>query len=505
MRIIYITVVMCICALFWIHSTQQSAAKNNGTATPPVSTESQTLMIPASFADLAEKLSPGVVNISSTQKAVIPQDFPEMQQFPENSPFEDFFKEFMERRGGRIPSLPAASLGSGFIIDAQKGYIVTNNHVIRDAEDIRVTFVNDITVDAKLIGTDEKTDIAILQIDNAEEMGLKAVTFGDSNALRVGDWTLAIGNPFGLGGSVTAGIVSARARNINSGPYDDYIQTDASINRGNSGGPLFNLKGKVIGINTAIYSTTGGSVGIGFSIPSSLAKPVIDQIIKYGRTRRGWLGVRVQRVTEEIAETLGLEKASGALIASVNNQGPAKDSGLKAGDIILKINDQKIKEMRSLPRIIAEYDVGTKVKIVYWRNNKKQTMHVTIGELEKAENDGMIKTHTSSPLQKPGTDVEMMGFSLNTLDDSLRNRFKLPADTKGVLISNVTLLSEAAQKGLQKGEVIVEINQQPVFEAKDVVDIIEKAKANGRKSVLLLINNKTNMRFVVLLIKYEEK
>ncbi len=510
MRIIHIASAMCMCSFFWASSASaQETAASAGVNSLPV-TQSQAaetkavLMIPASFADLAAKLSPSVVNISSTQKIVVPKNFPEIPQFPENSPFDDFFKEFMERQGGtNIPSLPSASLGSGFIIDAEKGYIVTNNHVIGDAQDIRVTFANDVTVDAKLIGTDEKTDIAILQVETGD-MDLTSVSFGDSDELRVGDWTLAIGNPFGLGGSVTAGIVSARARDIHSGPYDDYIQTDASINRGNSGGPLFNLKGEVIGINTAIYSPTGGSVGIGFSIPSSLAEPVIDQIIKYGRTRRGWLGVRIQRVTDEIAEALGLDKATGALVASVNDDGPAKQSGIEAGDIILEVNDQTIKETRALPRTIAEYDVGTKVKIVYWRDNKKHTTNVTIGELEKAEDEGLIKTDKPKSMDT-GVKVEMMGFTLKTLTNALRNSLNLSDDTEGVLISDVDPVSEAAKKGLMMGDVIVEVNQQPVNQAENVADIIEKAKANGRKSVLLLINNKGNMRFVALRIKHEEE
>ncbi|MCK5373690.1 MAG: DegQ family serine endoprotease, partial [Alphaproteobacteria bacterium] len=457
MRITHIALAMCLCCFICLHSTGKTAAQsaNSADTLPPV-TENHIIMVPASFADLAEKLSPSVVNISSTQKVVVPQDFLEMPQFPEGSPFEDFFKDFMERRSGRTSTVPTTSLGSGFIIDAENGYIITNNHVVLDAENVHVTFADDVTIDAKIIGIDEKTDIAVLQVD-AKDMGLKAVPLGDSNQLRVGDWTLAIGNPFGLGGSVTAGIVSARARNIHSGPYDDYIQTDASINRGNSGGPLFNLKGEVIGINTAIFSPTGGSVGIGFSIPSALAKPVINQIIKYGRTRRGWLGVHIQSVTEDIAETLGLEHPTGALIASVNDQGPAKKGGLKSGDIILKINGQKIKEMRTLPRIIAEYDINSAAKIVYWRDGKKHTTTVTIGELEKAEDEGLIKT-TAMPTQTSSSvTVEMMGFTLQPIDETVRNAYNLRADINGVLISDVTPMSEADKKGLRKGNIIVEI------------------------------------------------
>ncbi len=452
-------------------------------------------MIPASFADLAETLSPAVVNISSTQKSIIPQDFPEMPQFPEGSPFQDFFDEFMDRRGGGAPIAPQTSLGSGFIIDAKNGYIITNNHVIKDAEDVRVTFVDDVTVDATIIGTDEKTDIAVLQIDT-KNLKLTEVPFGDSDSLRVGDWTLAIGNPFGLGGSVTAGIVSARARDINSGPYDDYIQTDASINRGNSGGPLFNMRGEVIGINTAIFSPSGGSVGIGFSIPSALAQPVINQIIKYGRTRRGWLGVRIQSVTDEIAESLGLDKPRGALVASVNEQGPAKESGIKAGDIILSINGQAIKEMKMLPRIVAENDVGAEVKITFWRDGKEQTATVKIGELEKAEESGILSDTIKST--GAGQSVDSVGLTLKPLDEALRNEYAISPSVKGIMITSVQPGSEAEKKQLQPGQVILEINQQIVTEPQEIIDIIDKAQKNARKSVLLLINDAGENRFVAL-------
>jgi serine protease Do len=325
---------------------------------------------PDGFAEIVQPLLPAVVNISSTQKMEAqpdPQDMPEMPQFPEGSPFQDFFEQFMENRQG-MPMVPQASLGSGFVIDAQNGYIVTNNHVIRDAEEIRVTFQDDITIPAELIGTDEKTDLAVLKVKTDHK--LTAVSFGNSDVLRVGDWVVAIGNPFGLGGTVTAGIVSARARDINSGPYDDFIQTDASINRGNSGGPMFDLKGQVIGINTAIFSPSGGSVGIGFAIPSALAKPVIDQIIKFGRTRRGWLGVRIQEVTDDIAESLGLPNNQGALVASVTEKGPAQAAGLEAGDVILELNGQKVSAMRSLPRLVAEAPIDTEADLVFWRDGK---------------------------------------------------------------------------------------------------------------------------------------
>lgn len=456
---------------------------------------------PDSFADLAEELLPAVVNISSTQKIEDPKDFPEMPQFPEGSPFEDFFEEFMHRRGRGAPAIPPASLGSGFVIDAEKGYIVTNNHVIRDAEEVRVTFHDDETIEAKIIGRDEKTDLAVLQVNTDKK--LTAVKFGDSAKMRVGDWIVAIGNPFGLGGTVTAGIISARQRDIQSGPYDDYIQTDASINRGNSGGPMFDLNGRVIGINTAIFSPSGGSVGIGFAIPSALAKPVIDQIIKYGRTRRGWLGVRIQQVTDEIAESLGLDKARGALVASVTEDGPAEKAGIETGDIILKFNGKDVEEMRSLPRLVAETDINSKAKLTYWRDGKEKTTSVTVGELEKAEEDGLLESSPKS--EATGKEVEKLGLSVKSIAPEDRQNFAIPASVKGLLINRILPASEAAEKGLMEGDVIVEVNQQKISAAQDLIDIIEKAEKAGRSSVLLLINSEGDVRFVALKLEEMKK
>ncbi len=484
-----------VTAVLALLPTPKSIAKE---PTPTLS-EPQTpavQMIPASFADIAEKLSPAVVNISSTQKSIAPKDFPEMPQFPEGSPFEDFFEDFMDRRGGGAPITPQSALGSGFVIDAEKGYIITNNHVIKGAENVRVTFTDETTVDATIIGTDEKTDIAVLQVDT-KDLKLNQVPFGDSNMLRVGDWTLAIGNPFGLGGSVTAGIVSARARDINSGPYDDYIQTDASINRGNSGGPLFNMRGEVIGINTAIFSLTGGSVGIGFSIPSALAQPVINQIIKYGRTRRGWLGVRIQTVTDEIAESLGLKNARGALIASVNDNGPAEKSGLKAGDIILSINDQDIKEMKMLPRIVAENDVGSDAKVTYWRDGKEQETSVKIGELEKAEENGLIETASKSS-RTEGFKIESVGLTLKPMNNTIRSEFGIPSSVHGVFISNVIPGSEAEKKGLQAGMIIIDVNQQPVKQPEEIQEIIISQQKNKKRTILLFVEKAGNKEFIGL-------
>ena len=457
---------------------------------------------PGSFADLAEKLLPSVVNISSTQKAVDPEDFPEMPHFPPGSPFEDFFEEFMERRGEGMPLIPPASLGSGFIIDAEKGYVVTNYHVIKDADQVRVTLHDDTTLDATIVGRDEKTDLAVLQVKPTKP--LHAVPFGDSDKLRVGDWILAIGNPFGLGGTVTAGIISARQRDIQSGPYDDYIQTDASINRGNSGGPMFDLDGNVIGINTAIFSPSGGSVGIGFAIPSSLAKPVITQLIEFGKTRRGWLGVRIQNVTDEIAESLGLSETTGALIASVTATGPAEKAGLQAGDIILEFDGKPINAMRTLPRAVAETPIGQKTKLSYWRDGKKAETSVTIGELEKAEEEGLIAagpvTEDGKPAAK-GKAIDSVGMTVGEIGDADRETYQIPKDVNGLLITEVEPASEAAEKGLAPGDVIVEINQQPVGAPEDAADILNSAGKAGRSSVLLLVNRQGDVRFVALKLK----
>ena len=485
-------VILSICLSVFLSSTALSPiAIAKEAATPSAAVQ----MVPASFADLAENLLPAVVNISTTQKSVVPNDFPEMPQFPEGSPFEDFFEDFMERRGGGRSMTPSSSLGSGFIIDAQNGYIITNNHVVRDAEDVRITLSNDVTIEAQIIGTDEKTDLAVLQVDT-KDLKLSHVSFGDSDAMRVGDWTLAIGNPYGLGGSVTTGIISARARDIQSGPYDNYLQTDASINRGNSGGPLFNMNGEVIGINTAIFSPTGGSVGIGFAIPSKMAQSVINQIIKFGRTRRGWIGVRVQTVTDEIADSLGLKNSKGALIADVNESGPAKAAGLEAGDIILEFNGQHIEDMKALPRIVAENEVDSEVKIKFWRDNKVQESKIKIGELEKAEEEGLVASTVKSGGN--GVDVEAVGMTLKPLDQATRDEYKIGRDVEGVIVLKVDPTLEAAQKGLVPGDVIVEINQKPVSDPSEVIETIDKAIANKRKSVLLLINSNGTARFVAL-------
>lgn len=464
---------------------------------------------PGSFADLAETLLPAVVNVSSTAKiedtSQDMQGMPDFPVFPPGSPFEDFFEEFFNQRGGRgggglggQPALPAASLGSGFIIDAENGYIITNYHVIKDADEVRITLHDDSTIPAEIIGRDEKIDIAVLQVKTKKK--LRAVKFGNSDRMRVGDWVLAIGNPFGLGGTVTAGIISARQRDINSGPYDDYIQTDASINRGNSGGPMFDLDGGVIGINTAIFSPTGGSVGIGFAIPSNLAKPVIDQLIKYGRTKRGWLGVRIQSVTDEIAESLGLDKARGALVASVTPGGPAEKAALQAGDIVLRFDGKEVEDMRALPRIVAETPIEKAVQIEYWRDGKLRKAKVQIGELEKAEDDGLLAEmgETAPEKAEKETTIDLVGMSISKLNDQSREGFNVPEDVDGVLVTQTDPRGEASEKGIGTGDVIVEVNQQIVKTPAEVEAIITKAAKAKRSSILLLVNREGDVRFVAL-------
>lgn len=488
--------------------------KDSSASTAATSTEKPSPIPPGapySFADIADDLIPAVVNISSTLKADAPtgQDdmgqLPDMPQFPPGSPFEDFFEEFLNRRGGQSgpsePAIPPASLGSGFVIDAAKGLIVTNNHVVNDADEVRVTFQDDTTLPAKIIGKDEKMDLAVLKVETTKK--LADVKFGDSDVLRVGDWVLAIGNPFGLGGTVTAGIISAQQRNINAGPYDDFIQTDASINRGNSGGPMFNLKGEVIGINTAIFSPSGGSVGIGFAIPSNLAKSVVGQLIEFGKTRRGWIGVRIQTVTEEIAESLGLKDQHGALIASVTSDGPAAKTKLKAGDVITEFDGKKVTAMRNLPRIVAETPIDKKVEFKFFRDGKAMSDTIKVGELEKAEEAGLLNEEPTVAKAEPnkGTEVAKVGMTVATLTDTTRRAFSVPDDVNGVLVVKTDAKSEAANKGLSVGDVIVEINQQKTEKAEDITELIAKAEKEGKSSVLLLVNREGDVRFLALRLK----
>lgn len=473
-------------------------------STPSFAQVSPPANAPVSFADLADKLLPTVVNISSTGKldAVdngAPQFAPEMPEFPEGSPFEDFFNEYMKRHEGEMQAVPPTSLGSGFIINLEKGYIVTNNHVIKDAQEIRVTLHDNAIVNASVIGKDDKTDIALLQAD-LKGHDVAAAPLGDSDSLRVGDWVMAIGNPFGLGGTVTAGIVSARKRDINAGPYDDFIQTDASINRGNSGGPMFNLRGEVIGINTAIFSPSGGSVGIGFAIPSTMTKSIIDQLIKYGKTRRGWLGVRIQTVTDEIAESLNLGKARGALVASLTGTGPAEKAGIKPGDVIVKFNGKDIPDMRSLPKVVADTEIGKSVPITVWRDGKNIDLEVTVGELEAAEEQGLIEKQNPAEPEAPDNGVELkeLGVKVLALSPAVRNQFGLSNDASGLVVMDVDGNSDAARKGLSEGDVIVEMNQTPVKTAAEADKVMADARAAKKSSVLMLINRQGDIQFIAV-------
>jgi serine protease Do len=444
---------------------------------------------PDSFADLAEKLLPSVVNISTTQVVKKRDRGPEIPQFPPGSPFEKFFKDFFDRNRPDSAPRKVTSLGSGFIIDPS-GYIVTNHHVIEDAEEVTVILHDDTNLKAKIIGRDTKTDLALLKVE--PKTPLPAVPWGDSDKVRVGDWVVAIGNPFGLGGTVTAGIISALKRNINSGPYDSYLQTDASINRGNSGGPMFNLKGEVIGVNTAIYSPSGGSIGIGFAIPASQARAVIDQLRKYGRTRRGWLGVRIQTVTDEIAESLDMGTARGALVAGVTEDGPAAKAGIKSGDVILTFNDHPVEEMRDLPRIVAETAIDKQSKIVVLRNGKQVELKVKVGELPddvKKRKDLGVEDKSS---------MELLGLTMTPLKESLRRNYKLDSRSKGVLVTDVKEGSAGKKAGLQPGDLIIEVAPDKVTTPEQFKARIEKAREAKRKTVLLLTERKKVRQFIVL-------
>jgi serine protease Do len=466
---------------------------------------------PDSFADLAARLLPGVVNISSSQSVQARSDRqgPEVPMFPPGSPFEQFFRDFMDRNkpapgphGEHAPQplRRMQSLGSGFIIDPT-GIVVTNNHVIEGADEITVTLQDNTTLKATLIGRDDRSDLAVLKV--TADKPLPSVAFGDSDKARVGDWVLAIGNPFGLGGTVTAGIVSARGRDIQQGPYDNFIQTDAAINRGNSGGPLFNMDGEVIGINTAIYSPSGGSIGIGFSIPANAARTLVAQLRDFGRAKRGWLGVKIQQVTPDIAESMGLKEANGALVASVEEAGPAAKAKLRGGDIILRFNGQDIKEMRTLPRIVAETEIGKSVPLTVWRDGHEMTLNATVGELP--DDQKVAAAAPDKPAPVTSTDVSALGLKLAPITPDQRDRFQLGRDQKGVLITDVDPGSSAAERGLKAGDVIVEVQQQEVASPADVVDKVDRARKSNRKSVLMLILGQEGPRWVPLSVTDDTK
>ena len=428
---------------------------------------------------------PAVVNISTTQ--IIEDKFSNRPQFqfPPGSPFEDLFKDFFDNQPQKRK---ATSLGSGFVID-DSGYIVTNNHVIGNADEIEVIFQDETKLKAELIGNDPKVDLALLKVKSDKK--LQFIKFGDSSKSKVGDWVLAIGNPFGLGGTVTAGIISAKSRDIRMGQYDSFIQTDASINRGNSGGPMFNIDGEVIGINTAIFSPSGGSVGIGFAIPSEMAIPVIDQLKKFGKTKRGWLGVRIQPVTEDIAEAYGLSEPKGALVASVTSNSPSSKSGIKPGDIILEFDGKEISKSRDLPRFVASTKVGKKVQVVVWRSNKSRSFNVILGELESFE-----KIDKAQVTKNKSNKIESLGLQLNNITPAIRAQFKIPRDVNGVIILKVDRGSLAEKRGLRSGDVILAIvnndaarTHQKVLTPIEVINAVKKAKNSGKNILLLYVQH----------------
>ena len=444
--------------------------------------------LPSSFADLVEKLSPAVVNITTT--AVVPDREQFNPMVPRGSPFEDFFRDFMEKQpGDQQPKRQrrGTALGSGFIISSN-GLLVTNNHVIENADEIKIEMLNGDILEAKVLGTDPKTDIALLKVESKSE--LPFVEFGNSDQARVGDWVLAIGNPLGQGFSVSAGIISARGRDL-QGPYDDFIQTDAAINRGNSGGPLFNTDGKVIGVNTAILSPNGGSIGIGFSMSSVVVEKVVNQLRDFGETRRGWLGVRIQNLNSEVAEALGLENIDGALVTDVP-EGPAKEAGIKSGDVIIEFDGVTINDSSSLVKVVGDSDVGKAVKVLIWRDGNKKTVTVKLGRLETVQiTDERNKRRTNKVSQ-------YAGMSFTDLNDEIRKRFDLSDDTFGVVIIKVNDGSPTGTRGILAGDIIQKVDQVEIQSSTQILKLIEDAKNKNKSSVLLLIKRGSNVRFVAI-------
>jgi len=451
--------------------------------------EAQAFGAPESFAELAQKISPSVVNITTSAMVAAPADG--MPIVPEGSPLGDLFKDF----NGPGPGGPQRSeaLGSGFVI-SEDGYIVTNNHVIDGADEIEIEFFSGQRLKAKIVGTDPKTDLALLKVES--DKPLEFVSFGNSDLMRVGDWVMAMGNPLGQGFSVSAGIVSARGREL-SGTYDDYLQTDAAINRGNSGGPLFNMDGQVIGVNTAILSPNGGSIGIGFSMASNVVSKVVDQLKEFGQTRRGWLGVRIQDISPEIAESMGLPVASGALVSDVP-AGPAKDAGIQAGDVITRFAGQEVSDAGDLTRRVADAPIGEAVPVIILRDGKTETVQVTLGRREEAEAETLP---ASAPAPEAPKELQTLGLTLAPLDDEMRARLGLDPSAEGLIVAGVDQASEAFTKGLTEGDLITEAGQQKVVRLQDLEDRIKEAKDAGRKSILLLVRRGGDPRFVALSIE----
>ena len=444
---------------------------------------------PESFADLAERVSPAVVNITTTTTVAARLD--DAPRLPEGSPFEDFFRDFFDGPEGR-PNRPRRNqaLGSGFVI-SDDGYIVTNNHVIEGADEIRIEFFSGLELDAELVGTDPATDIALLKVDH--DSTLPFVPWGDAEAARVGDWVIAVGNPLGQGFSVSAGIISARGRAL-QGNYDDYIQTDAAINRGNSGGPLFNMNGEVIGVNTAILSPTGGSIGIGFAMSSNVALNVVDQLQEFGSTRRGWLGVRIQDLTEEMAEAIGLEEPRGAMVTDVM-EGPSLDAGMLAGDVILRFDDGEVRDTRMLVRRVGDAGVGRDVEVIVFRSGEEVALTVTLGQRELFEAAARESAPSAPAAPEPSS---FLGMTLQALDDAVREELGLAAGSAGLVVREVEEGSDAEQKGIRAGDLITEANQQPIMAVEDLETRAQEARDAGRRSLLVLLRRDGDPRFVAL-------
>ncbi len=444
---------------------------------------------PESFADLVAQVSPAVVNITTSTRVAAPAD--DMPMVPEGSPFEDLFKNFRDRENGAPrPPRRSQALGSGFVI-SEDGFIVTNNHVIDGSDEIVIEFFDGEKLPAEVVGTDRKTDIALLKVESDEP--LPFVSFGDSDLMRVGDWVLAVGNPLGQGFSVSAGIVSARNREL-SGAYDDFIQTDAAINRGNSGGPLFNMDGEVIGVNTAILSPTGGSIGIGFSMASNVVGRVVAQLREFGETRRGWLGVRIQDVTADMAEALGLDRVAGAMVTDVPD-GPAKQAGIRPGDVILSFDGEEVDDTRELVRIVGNAEVGRTVRVVVFRDGGTQTVLVTLGRREEAE---AALTDSGPGQARP---ERLFGMTLGPLTDELRGQLGLDGTARGIVVLDIDEDSEAYEKGLRAGDLITEAGQERVATVADLREQIDAAREAGRRSLLLLVRRDGEPRFVALNIE----
>jgi serine protease Do len=442
---------------------------------------------PDTFAELADQVSPAVVNITTSTSVARAMDRGPV--VPEGSPFEDFFRDFMDPDGpGQRGPRRSQALGSGFVVSAD-GYIVTNNHVISNADEILIEFFSGDELEAEVVGTDPNTDLALLKVESDDD--LPYVPWGNSDEARVGDWVMAMGNPLGQGFSVSAGIVSARGRAL-SGSYDDYIQTDAAINRGNSGGPLFNMDGEVIGVNTAILSPNGGSIGIGFAMSSRVATGVIDQLQRFGETRRGWLGVRIQDVTDDVAEAIGLETANGALVTDVP-EGPASEAGMESGDVILTFDGRDIGDTRELVRRVGDTEVGKTVDLEVFRDGETLELAVTLGRREEAEGALPAAVETDGPL-----DFDDLGLSVSSMTDELREQLALPDDAEGLVVTDVATESQAYEKGLRAGDVITEAGQEAVERPSELQDRIEEAREAGRKSILLLVRRQDDPRFVAL-------